>query len=164
MGRVFSGGGSDYIACMAHTSTQDWSRLAQNRSLSGLMNLYESNFQRLARLIPGFRLPRDRAESRTEQDGPLYLEVLERCPYTLTLILTYRLAQAGEVPRLRVRIYFDAQVAQAMDAEPAAAGENIDRQWERNLLLNKWLEFCLHHGHGFVARAGDSALVKDAAA
>ncbi len=134
-------------------STPDWRKLAKTRSLSSLMNLYESNFLRLGRLIPDFRLPRDEAESLSAQDSPLYLEVLERSPYTLTLVLTYRLLEAGEVPRLRVRIYFDARVAQAMDADPANPGENIDRQWERNLLLNKWLDYCLLNGHGFESSA-----------
>lgn len=123
--------------------------MGRPRSFAGLMNLWESNYQQLQRLWPGFELSGDAAHSSSQSDATLYLDVLERCPYTLTLILTYRLAGHGEVPKLRVRIYRDAGVAQAMDSAPADFGENLDRQWEHNLLLNKWLDFCLSHGHGF---------------
>ena len=127
----------------------DWDELSRSRSFAGLMQLWESNFRRLQRLLPQLDLPTDSARSLSQSDAPLYLEILERNPYTLTLLLTYRLSDQGETPRLRVRIYRDAGVAQAMDAEPARFGENLDRQFERNLLLNKWLDYCLGHGHGF---------------
>ncbi len=130
-------------------ATLDWEALSRGRSFAGLVDLWESNFRRLQRLLPQLDLEKDSARSLSHTDAPLYLEILERNPYTLTLMLTYRLARQGDTPRLRVRIYRDAKVAQAMDAEPAAPGENLQRQWERNLLLNKWLEYCLSHGHGF---------------
>ena len=91
----------------------------------------------------------DRALSLSQTDSPLHLRILERNPYTLTLMLTYRLSDQTETPQLKVRIYRDAGVAQAMDAKPAQFGENLDCQWEHNVLLNKWLDFCLQHGHGF---------------
>ncbi len=127
----------------------DWASLNRPRSFAGLVNLWESNYLRLQRLLPQWRLEIDQARSVSQTDAPLYLQVLERSPYTLTLLLTYRFGDAGELPRLRVRIYHDARVAQAMDAPPAQFGHHLERQWERNLLLNKWLEYCLSHGHGF---------------
>jgi uncharacterized protein YqiB (DUF1249 family) len=127
----------------------NWINLGRPRSFAGLMNLWEDNFRSLQQLLPELDLRVDFAKSLSQSDAPLYLEILERNPYTLTLMLTYRDAQHVEFPKLRVRIYRDAGVAQAMDAMPAAFGENLDRQWERNLLLNKWLDFCLTHGHGF---------------
>lgn len=134
---------------MAILDLPNWEHLGRPRSFAGLMNLWESNFQRMQRLLPDLNLKVDQARSISQSDSPLYLDILERNPYTLTLMLTYRLADQTETPRLRVRIYRDAGVAQAMDAEPAEFGENLDRQWERNLLLNKWLDYCLEHGHGF---------------
>ncbi len=134
---------------MPESATLDWEALSRGRSFAGLVDLWESNFRRLQRLLPQLDLSADSARSLSHTDAPLYLEILERNPYTLTLMLTYRLAGHGDTPRLRVRIYRDARVAQAMDAEPAGPGENLQRQWERNLLLNKWLDYCLSHGHGF---------------
>lgn len=129
--------------------TPRWEQIGRPRSFAGLMNLWESNFQRLQRLLPELDLAVDQARSLSQSDSPLYLSILERNPYTLTLMLTYRLPDQQETPQLRVRVYRDAGVAQAMDAAPAEFGENLERQWERNLLLNKWLDFCLQHGHGF---------------
>ncbi len=134
---------------MTTLDTPAWETLGRPRSFAGLMNLWESNFQRMQRLLPELNLNVDSARSLSQSDSPLYLHILERNPYTLTLMLTYRLADHTETPQLRVRVYRDAGVAQAMDAEPASFGENLDRQWERNLLLNKWLDYCLEHGHGF---------------
>ena len=134
---------------MTILDTPKWEALGRPRSFAGLMNLWESNYQRMQRLLPELNLSVDCARSVSQSDSPLYLRILERNPYTLTLMLTYRLADMSETPRLRVRIYRDAGVAQAMDVEPAALGENLERQWERNLLLNKWLDYCLEHGHGF---------------
>ena len=63
-------------------------------------------------------------------------------------------------PDLWVRLYRDAGVAEALrcsyrppwrvedDADPAAHAF-LSEQWRRNLLLNKWLEYLLEHGHGF---------------
>ena len=119
------------------------------RSFRGLMNLWESNFRLLQQLLPSLEPKVDAARSLAAKDAPLYLEVLERGPYTLTLMLTYRFPGRGEMPRLRVRVYRDAGVAQAMDADPSELGEHLDRQWERNALLNKWLDYCLAKGHGF---------------
>lgn len=129
--------------------TPNWEVLGRPRSFAGLMNLWESNFQRLQRLLPQLDLAVDEAHSISQSDSPLYLSILERNPYTLTLILTYRQADNTETPNLRVRVYRDAGVAQAMDAGEAEFGENLERQWEHNLLLNKWLDYCLQHGHGF---------------
>lgn len=135
---------------MTHTQdTPTWEDLGRPRSFAGLMNLWESNYQQLQQLLPRLNLDVDEARSLSQSDSPLYLHVLERNPYTLTLMLTYRLADQTETPRLRVRVYRDAGVAQAMDAQAAEFGENLQRQWERNLLLNKWLDYCLQHGHGF---------------
>ncbi len=134
---------------MKPAQTVNWESLGRPRTFAGLMNLWESNYLRFQRLLPELNLRQDQARSLSRTDAPLYLQILERGPYTLTLMLTYRHQQHGDYPRLRVRIYRDAGVAQAMDAEPASLGENLERQWERNLLLNKWLDYCLSHGHGF---------------
>jgi uncharacterized protein YqiB (DUF1249 family) len=29
----------------------------------------------------------------------------------------------------------------------AAAGAALDERWARNMMLNKWLEYCLERGH-----------------
>lgn len=139
-----------------------WLAGAQPRSFTGLMGLYESNYRRFERLVPEMDLPFDEARSAGEH-ATLYLRVLERCRYTTTVHLTYWFGE-GETayadPDLRLRIYRDAQLAEAIycDARSryaALAGvpeideDVLENQWPRNLLLNKWLAYCLAQGHSF---------------
>lgn len=132
--------------------------------IAALLELYERNFRLLQQLIPELDLPFDEAVSRSESDPPLRLCVTERGPYTAAFRLTYEftaLAEGGGLqPNLHVRVYRDAQMAEAL-VQPLrpvwcdqvqngiGAGQYLDQQWGRNLLLNKWLHYLLEHGHGF---------------
>lgn len=132
-------------------------------SFSGLMSLYESNYQRLVRLVPETDFPFDKAVSRSELDRDLHLTVLERAKYTVTLHLSYWFTEGKASvpdPDLRIRVYRDAELAEVQHVGHFSriadrtgfdpADETMLRsKWGRNLLLNKWLEFLLSHGHGF---------------
>lgn len=147
---------------MAILRRNHWLADAQPRSFTGLMGLYESNFRRFERLAPELDLPFDEACS-VGADATLYLRVLERCRYTTTVHLTYWFSDEGSAradPDLTLRLYRDARLAEAVycDARSryaALAGVPdiddtvLDNQWPRNLLLNKWLAYCLAQGHGF---------------
>ena len=139
-----------------------WLAAAQPRSFTRLMGLYESNYRRFERLVPELDLPFETAESRGADDT-LYLRVVERCRYTTTVHLTYWFGEGDARhadPDLLLRVYQDAQLAEAISCDArsryvALAGvPEIDEdvlatQWPRNLLLNKWLAYCLAQGHGF---------------
>ena len=141
----------------------DWLRtIGRPRSFSALMALYEGNYLRFERLVPETDVPF--AEAVSQGNGQaLHLRVLERCRYTITVHLTHWFgagAQARPDPDLKLRVYRDARLAEAIycDASSryaALAGvPHIDdqvlaAQWPRNLLLNKWLAYCLQQGHGF---------------
>jgi len=111
---------------------------ARPKSFVALMALYESNHVRLGWLAgdPG-RLA-DSTTSTVAGDCELRLTVCERARYTTTIELTYaRIA----MPDLRIRVYHDARLAEAQ-----CNGELRER-WSRNMLLNKWLEYCVDRGH-----------------
>ena len=141
-------------------------QLDRPRSLSGLMSLYESSYSRLQRLLPYRDLPFDEAVSQSGLDSDLHLRVLERCKFTTTLHLTYWFdAEQGKQadPDLTVRIYHDTGQAEALhcsDHPRCVALRNFDyqarsvleAQWGRNLMLNKWLDYLLQHGHGFLLK------------
>ena len=133
------------------------------RRISHLMEIYESNFRLLQRLLPEFDLPFDCAVSPSETEPPLHLQVLARDRYTLTLKLTYEfmgLDGLRRQPDLWIRVYRDSGVVEALncshrppwlaedDADPQA-GAFFDSQWRRNVLLGKWLDYLLERGHGF---------------
>lgn len=135
------------------------------RSFVALMALYESNYLRLAWLTGGLAKLAGRHRSAVDGDCDLLLSVTERSPYTTTLNLTYHLPDAGgaaatEYPDMGIRIYHDAHLVEAQEwagSHPHAmlralrqrAERELDQRWARNMMLNKWLEYCLERGHRF---------------
>jgi len=137
-------------------------------SFVSLMTLYESNFIRLRALAGNVRAHVGSNVSSVAGDCDLHLDVLEHAPYTSMLRLTYRFDDAAGTiadPDLELRVYHDARLVEASHCGrwirhpslahvragiPAQLGE----RWLRNMLLNKWLEYCMERGHSFTAAAG----------
>ena len=138
------------------------------------MGLYESNYIRLGWLAGTLKALRGRRTSTVRGDCDLVLTVLERSPYTSTVNLTYLIADGDGLrsyPDLRVRIYHDAHLVEAQqwysghtcptrqcaEAHPhpllrtlrSHAERELDQRWARNMMLNKWLEYCVERGHRF---------------
>ena len=98
---------------------------------------------------------------------------VERAPYTVELRLTYEFRDGTDIefkPDCWIKVYRDARVAEAVlfDGRPpwlAQEGNTpeafryLNEQWKRNHLLFKWLEYLLHHGHGFAHVARPRRLV-----
>ncbi|MFT3905317.1 MAG: DUF1249 domain-containing protein [Steroidobacteraceae bacterium] len=120
------------------------------------MNLYESNYLRLSALCGDFRqLPQQRV-SRVGGQCDLVLALLEHTVYTSALTLSYLLPRDGALapalesyPDLRLRIYHDARLVEAEGAE-----RELHQRFRRNLMLNKWLEYCVDCGHRFAPAPG----------
>jgi uncharacterized protein YqiB (DUF1249 family) len=138
---------------------------ARPRSFVALMGLYESNYIRFGWLAGNVATLEGRQRSSIAEDCDLVLNVTERCPYTTTLTLTYLLSHptaALEYPDMRIRVYHDARLVEAQawaDMHPhpvlkalrSRAERELDQRWARNLMLNKWLEYCVERGHRFCA-------------
>jgi uncharacterized protein len=140
---------------------------ARPRSFVALMGLYESNYIRLGWLVGDLARISGEHCSRAHPDCELLLSVTERSPYTTTLKLTYLLPPGGaqsiapmlRIPDMRVRVYHDAHLVEALDcgaghrdrlARQATPREReLQQRWSRNMLLNKWLEYCVERGHRF---------------
>lgn len=131
-------------------------------SFSGLMLLYESNYHKLFELTGAHSPVTSRWVSRVRNQSDLHVEWLEAEPYTSTLRMTYWLrgAQGQETPapNLTVRIYRDAAQAEVLATDVRRSGnrslgslpgQELARRWERNMMLNKWLDYLLDCGHGF---------------
>jgi len=137
------------------------------RSFVALMSLYESNFIRLGWLAGDLERLEGRHLSQVSGDCDLLLTVTGRSPYTSTANLTYVLPEAaGTVayPDMRLCIYHDAHLVEAQDwaathGHPVLrtavrnlgtmAERELDQRWARNMMLNKWLEYCAERGHRF---------------
>jgi hypothetical protein len=134
-------------------------------SFVSLMTLYESNYIRLRGLVGDVRALGGRCVSRVPSDCDLHLEVVEHSPYTSVLRLTYFFDdQPAPVadPDLEVRVYHDARLAEAsrcarwvrhpgLESIRSALSVALGERWLRNMLLNKWLDYCLDRGHRFRA-------------
>jgi len=140
---------------------------ARPRSFVGLMTLYESNFIRLGWLVPELRRMRGSLTSVVAGEPALELSVVEQCRYTTAFQLSYLFAEGGAMarePGLEVRVYHDARLAEACGAGAAPAHPRLrslaatvpasrGERWSCNMLLNKWLEYCVECGHRFAVPA-----------
>jgi len=129
----------------------------------GLMTLYESNFVRLGWLLDDLRGVDAGRVSRSAADCDLHLIPLELSRYTSVFRLTYEFyvetAWVRE-PDLEVCVYHDARLAEVRSLRgpqrhPRLAQlqselkRELDQRWARNMMLNKWLEYCAERGHHF---------------
>jgi hypothetical protein len=135
-------------------------------SFVSLMTLYESNYIRLRALLGDVRGLQGRVVSTAPGDLDLHVETLEHCRYTSILRMTYLFdADDGTVaePDLEVRVYHDARLAEACHGaarlrHPGLSGlrdslpAGLGRRWVRNMLLNKWLDYCSERGHRLAPR------------
>ena len=123
------------------------------------MGLYESNYLRLAQLTGDPRLLPASCSSSVAGDCTLVASVCQRARYTSELLLTYLLPATAapgvleRVPDLRLTVYHDARLLEAAPAAGAGPERELDRRWARNMMVNKWLEYCAERGHSF-ARGG----------
>jgi uncharacterized protein YqiB (DUF1249 family) len=147
-------------------------------SFVSLMTLYESNYIRLRGLV------REPAElcgeqvSRVASDCDLHLAVIERSRYTSVLRLTYLFEDAGGLvaePDLELRVYHDARLLEAcrcarrqrhagLAALQSGLSSALGERWRRNMLLNKWLDYCTDRGHRFAQAASAAAGREDGVA
>jgi uncharacterized protein len=138
--------------------------IVKPRSFVGLMLLYESNFLRLKHVVPELERLDGYYQSRVAGDCDLHLEILDRSKYTITLSLSYFFKENGRRvadPDMKIRVYLDGHLAEAMSL--GAAGSNcrhaelrrltrehsaeLGVRWQRNIVLNKWLDYLMHQGH-----------------
>lgn len=140
---------------------------ARPGSFVSLMSLYESNYIRLAWLVPELSKVMDEI-SVVPGDCPLHLSIQERCRYTTMLRLTYLFEDdAGGYadPDLLIRVYHDARLAEVqacarwhrhavLASLRSQLVRDLGERWLRNMMLNKWLDYCVERGHRFgTARA-----------
>lgn len=138
----------------------------QTHDLAALIALYESNYLRLLRLAPDLTQIKGTVVSRVAGALDLFLSVDERFKYTTTLKLTYRFRDGDELfflePNARICVYHDVRCAELVShcrrkrlrgVLPLRRGRmpELDRRWEMNRFLLKWLRFCSHQGHLFLA-------------
>ncbi|NIP48022.1 MAG: DUF1249 domain-containing protein [Gammaproteobacteria bacterium] len=136
----------------------------RHRDLPALIDLYEGNYLRVMRLLPDLEDLEGTLVSQVAGALNLYATVEERFKYTTTLFLTYRFEDEGEFalePNARVCVYHDVRAAELVShcrrkrtrkVHSWIRGRmpELDRRWEMNRFLYKWLKFCTNQGHIFL--------------
>jgi len=155
-----------YIGCMLLDYQLVPQTIVKPKTFTGLMSLYESNFLRLKLLVPELERLDGCFHSRVAGDCDLFVEILERSRFTVTLLLTYRFeCETGNVanPDMVVRAYLDGELAESMSLgesqkragsslfNSSRSGE-LGARWKRNVILNKWLEYLRDQGHLILER------------
>lgn len=129
-------------------------------TFAALMDLYEHNFIRLKKLVPGLGCTDTAMVSSVAGCLDLHFSVLEQSKFTSLISLSYCFnRQTGKTmePDLLIRVYHDVAMAEVISGElhhgqlklknlPETA---ISERWHLNRFLYKWLGFCLHIGHQF---------------
>ena len=127
------------------------------------MTLYESNFVRLGWLVDDLRQVKAPRVSTVSADCDLYLTPLELSRYTSVFRLTYEFESEDSRlrdPDLEVCVYHDARLAEVrsfrgfhrhpqLSKLQSGLKSELDQRWARNMMLNKWLEYCSERGHHF---------------
>lgn len=140
--------------------------IVKPRSFVGLMLLYESNFLRLKHLIPELDRLDGHYQSRVAGDCDLHVEILDRSRYTITLSLSYFFYENGvriADPDMKIRAYLDGHLAEVTSLRhdhkhaelrrlTQVHGAELGVRWQRNIVLNKWLEYLMHQGHLILER------------
>jgi uncharacterized protein len=132
---------------------------ARPGSFVSLMTLYESNFVRLRWLVRDLHAITGRVVSKAASDCDLHLTPLELSRYTSVFRLTYEFGEIRD-PDLEVCVYHDARLAEVrsfrgLQRHPQLSRlqselkRELDQRWARNMMLNKWLEYCAEQGHHF---------------
>jgi uncharacterized protein YqiB (DUF1249 family) len=132
-----------------------------------LEKLCESNYRKLLRLIPHLSTLSQQAIAESSDKPPLQLTVLDRNPFTLTLLMQYQFEDTPSLnlaPSVTLRIYLDAQLVEALGdtARPALQRGHLDYadakavrdyKWRLNVFLEKWLDHCLQSHYCFAQSA-----------
>ena len=135
--------------------------IVKPKSFVALMALYESNYLRLLRVLPEIDRLDGCFRSRVAGDCDLYVDIIERSRYTVSLSMTYHLKTDDGVltdPDMTVRAYLDGQMAEVMSIGKRTRHAALNRlirehgaelgvRWRQNVILNKWLDYLSDQGH-----------------
>jgi uncharacterized protein len=134
-----------------------------------------SNYEKIFRLIPELCAVEGNAIGLAANNTTLHLQIIEQTAYTLTIGLSHCFSiKPDELlePALRIRIYLDAQLAEALSdhARPAVnhavkdvslCRDILNYKWRLNFFLEKWLDHCLAKNYQFSERKRPNRLLAE---
>ena len=125
-------------------------------SYSNIFELFDLNFKKICRLIPLLPAIKDDYIAKKDLLKNLHLICHEKQPYTGTYTLTHQHDLKSNTinrPNIRFKLYFDAQLLEVISVckettinkyHPVRHNcSDFLLQWELNLFMLRWLEYCL---------------------
>ena len=130
-----------------------------------LEQICETNYHKLIRLIPELSSIKQNAIGYASGKPALHIEIIEKAPYTLTLLLSYCFSMKPEnllEPAVKIRVYLDARLVEVLRdhvrpdvrrafQDPGQIHDIMDYKWSLNYFLEKWLNHCLQTDYQFRA-------------
>ena len=130
-------------------------------SYSNICELFDLNFKKICRLIPLLPTIKDDYIAVKDSLKNLHLICHEKHPYTGTYTLTHKNNLTDNTvnrPDIRFKLYFDARLLEVISVckETSINKYHPMRhhcsdfvfQWELNLFMLRWLEYCLDRYNG----------------
>ena len=130
-------------------------------SYSNICELFDLNFKKIYRLIPLLPAIKDDYIAKKDLLKNLYLICHEKQFYTGTYTLTHQHDLKSNTinrPNIRFKLYFDARLLEVISVCKETTinthhpmGHNCSDfvfQWELNLFMLRWLEYCLDKYNG----------------
>ena len=130
-------------------------------SYSNIYELFDLNFKKICRLIPLLPAIKDDYIAVKDSLKNLHLICHEKYPYTgiYTLTLQNNLTDnTVNLPDIRFKLYFDAQLLEVISICKETTINKYHPmlhhcsdfvfQWELNLFMLRWLEYCLERYNG----------------
>ena len=128
-------------------------------NLKQMISDCEGNFNRMTRLLPDLD-DRDTwrfgVEANNQQVKQVSIKVVERCKYTVTMVVAQESFMEEWVPKatITVRLYRDAHMAEVLSFQRKGSIRQAydypndrmfqpDEKAQLNGFLGEWLEFCL---------------------
>lgn len=134
--------------------------LTANSEFGHLMWLYERNYQLARNLLGSIERETIEAEIQGKNDElPLSITLLDRQAHTETWHLTYWFHDGKDDvpdPDIELRLYHDTKQAECwrvgqhnhldlLKAFNTNATDALERKWQRNMMLHKWLLYLTQH-------------------
>ncbi len=125
----------------------------QPKTYNDVSALFESNYLKIFKLIPLLKQTAHHSIIRHENLADLHLMVDQRFAHTGIFTLTHILDSGMHKPDIKFKVYFDAQLLEVLSvcnettlnsSHPYLAQCNdMNIQWELNLFIERWLDYCL---------------------
>jgi len=130
----------------------------QAKTYSDVSALFESNYLKILKLIPLLKQTAHHSIIHHDSAADLHLMVDQRFTHTGIFTLTHILDGSIHKPDIKFKVYFDVQLLEVISvcnettlnsSHPFLAQCNdMNIQWELNLFIEKWLDYCLDKYQG----------------